>query len=47
MNKNHMLVVCIVSLLGFGIIAYKEDTRCTHKSTPSCHYTLRDKVGPF
>ena len=42
-----VVVILIVALIGIGIISYKEDKRCTKKPTKSCHYTLRDKAGPF
>lgn len=47
MNNNTVVVILIVALIGIGIISYKEDQRCTKNPTPSCHYTLRDKAGPF
>ena len=47
MNNNTVVVILIVALIGIGIISYKEDKRCTKNPTPSCHYTLRDKAGPF
>ena len=47
MNNNTVVVILVVALIGIGIISYKEDQRCTKNPTPSCHYTLRDKAGPF
>lgn len=47
MNNNTVIVVMLVTLMGLGVISYKENKRCTKEPTPSCHYTLRDKAGPF
>jgi len=47
MNDRYIILGLIITLIGLGVIAYKENKRCTAELTPSCHYTLRERTGPL